>query len=445
MSNLLEKKKISAEKAEANIKTAQEKQKKYYKERKLVPGKKLVKFTVGQKVLLYNARKRTRQGDPLSKSWSGPHIIRELIGNKHVRLDNNKVKRNVNHLKPWIFPDSDEEKTAEESANECKQGDVRNSPENVEEAVDNSIKVANETKIKREQSRDESLDAGSKRSENICSEPNDANDPQTKISKRAKIDDTSEKVEKTFKRSSTTQENEGLIAGESNEESKDDSFAGEGGDVTEGSAAKDKVTTEEEMATDNEMENGAGTNNNEQELGEKSGESETEEGNIGNNWKEVINGLFRERKQGHTEDSDESEEDEEKIDELAQKEDVIQGSSPSDKKNDDAKHRDHDLEKAAKNPDISADVKNDDNNEDAPVTYGEQEVLNETATTSFVTKLKCIVIEDDSPDVNFQPSAVPEKFSLNAKQGKYIICHSNMVTAPAASPENFFGLQPFPR
>ena len=67
----------------------------------------------------------------------------------------------------------------------------------------------------------------------------------------------------------------------------------------------------------------------------------------------------------------------------------------------------------------------DGNDEDAAITYGEQEVLNETATASFVMKLKCIVIEADSPDVNLQPSTVPEKLSLNAKQGKYNIFLSN--------------------
>ena len=432
MNNLLEEKKISAEKAEANIKTAQEKQKKYYKKRKLVPGKMPVKFAVGQKVLLYNARKRTRQGDPLSKSWSGPHVIREVIGNKHVRLDNNKVKRNVNHLKPWIFPDSDEEKTTEESANECKQDDVGSSAKKVEETVDSSTKSANETQIKRGKSMEESIDAGNERSEKIRSKPNDVNGPQAKISKKAKIGDTNENVEETFQRSSIKQENEDVIAGESNAESKDESFEGERDDVTEESAAKEKVTEEEDMETDYKLEDGAGTSTKEQELGEKSGESEAEEGAMGNNWKEVINGLFRERNQEQTEDSGESEEDEEKIDEQAQGEDLIQGSSSSDKKNKEAKNYDPDPNKVTKNPNVSTDGKADDNNEDAAVPYGEQEVLNETATTSFVTKLKCIVIEDDSPDVNFMPSAVPEKFSLNANQGKCIIWHSNIVTAPAA-------------
>ena len=172
MNNLLKENKISAEKAEANIKTAQEKQKKCYMERKLMPGKKPVKFAVGQKVLLYNARRRLQQGDPLWKSWSGPHNIREVIGSKHVHRDNNKVKRNINHLKPCIFPDSDEEKTPEESADECRQDDVRNNAENVEETVDSLTKSANETQIKREQSRGESIDAGSERSEKICSKPN---------------------------------------------------------------------------------------------------------------------------------------------------------------------------------------------------------------------------------------------------------------------------------
>ena len=199
MNNLLKENKISAEKAEANIKTAQGKQKKCYIEQKLMPGKKPVKFAVGQKVLLYNARKRLRQGDPLWKSWSGPHIILEVIGSKHVHVDNNKVKRNINHLKPCIIPDSDEERTPEESADKCRQDNVRNNAEDVEETVDSLNKSANETQIKREQSRDESIDAGSERSEKICSKPNDVNGPQTKISKKAKIRDTNENVEETLK------------------------------------------------------------------------------------------------------------------------------------------------------------------------------------------------------------------------------------------------------
>ena len=136
VTKLVEEKKVSSKKSEANIKIAQARQKKYFKERKLAPGKKIVKFSIGQKVLLYNARKRMRQGDPLSKSWSGPHIIREVIGQKHVRLDKNKVKRNINHLKPWIFPDSDEEKSTEESASERKQEEIGSSTKQ-----DNNMKV----------------------------------------------------------------------------------------------------------------------------------------------------------------------------------------------------------------------------------------------------------------------------------------------------------------
>ena len=65
--------------------------------------------------------------------------------------------------------------------------------------VDSLNKSANETQIKSEQSRDERIDAGSERSEKICSKPNDVNGPQTKISKKAKIRDTNENVEETLK------------------------------------------------------------------------------------------------------------------------------------------------------------------------------------------------------------------------------------------------------
>lgn len=129
MTNIIENKKTTHEKAKANITTAQETQKKYYKKRKTANGKKEIKFKIGQKVLLFNARKTTRKGDKLGKTWTGPYEITEIVGTKHVFLDGKKIKKSIAHLKPWNFPEDDSQKmpsNAEQGNEEYCQGEEGN-------------------------------------------------------------------------------------------------------------------------------------------------------------------------------------------------------------------------------------------------------------------------------------------------------------------------------
>ena len=127
MTNIIENKKTTYEKAKTNIKTAQESQKKYYKKRKTANGKKEIKFKIGQKVLLFNARKTTRKGDKLGKAWTGPYEITEIVGTKHIFLDGKKIKKSIAHLKPWNFAEDNSQKMSsndEQGNDEYEEGDV---------------------------------------------------------------------------------------------------------------------------------------------------------------------------------------------------------------------------------------------------------------------------------------------------------------------------------
>eukprot|EP00794_Sanderia_malayensis_P014528 gene14528-biopygen11632 len=117
------------EQAVTNIKKAQESQKKYYRQRKLSKSKEAISFRKGQKVLLYNARKATRKGDKLGKTWTGPYEITDIVGRKHVYLDDKKTKRNISHLKPWIFPEEQLEHGSCNTDNAAVNSHAKSSPE----------------------------------------------------------------------------------------------------------------------------------------------------------------------------------------------------------------------------------------------------------------------------------------------------------------------------
>eukprot|EP00794_Sanderia_malayensis_P017902 gene17902-biopygen12890 len=51
------------------------------------------------------ANKYQMERDKLGKTWTGPYEITDIVGRKHVYLDDKKTKRNISHLKPWIFPE----------------------------------------------------------------------------------------------------------------------------------------------------------------------------------------------------------------------------------------------------------------------------------------------------------------------------------------------------
>lgn len=62
-------------------------------------------FKEGDEVLLYNARKRTRKGARMEPDYSGPYVIRELVGKTAVLMTAKgnilKTKHSVSHLKPY--------------------------------------------------------------------------------------------------------------------------------------------------------------------------------------------------------------------------------------------------------------------------------------------------------------------------------------------------------
>eukprot|EP00794_Sanderia_malayensis_P018532 gene18532-20394_t len=107
MSSMETNREKDASRAIKNVEKAQEKHKKYYKARKTRSTNEVISFTLGQKVLLYDARRKTRQGGKLTKEWSGPHTITEIVGTKHVRLNGRKTIKNTKHLKPWNFSEKE--------------------------------------------------------------------------------------------------------------------------------------------------------------------------------------------------------------------------------------------------------------------------------------------------------------------------------------------------
>ena len=66
-------------KGKANVKSSQEKQRKYYRGRKTRERKEQIKSFLGQKVLLYDARRKTQKGRAMDKESSGPHEITETV------------------------------------------------------------------------------------------------------------------------------------------------------------------------------------------------------------------------------------------------------------------------------------------------------------------------------------------------------------------------------
>ena len=90
-------------KGKANMKSSQEKQRKYYRGRKTRERKEQIKSFLGQKVLLCDARRKTRKGRAMDKEWSGPHEITETVEKKHVRLNGRLTKKDIKYLTPWIF------------------------------------------------------------------------------------------------------------------------------------------------------------------------------------------------------------------------------------------------------------------------------------------------------------------------------------------------------
>eukprot|EP00795_Rhopilema_esculentum_P011108 gene11108-19978_t len=118
---LIEKQAETSAKAEENTKGPQEKQNKNHRALKLAAGKQEIKFSFGQKALLFNARKSMRKGDKLAQNWSGPYTITEMVGKKHAYLDGKKIKRNIKHLKPWYFYEVKSDEGMEKPGDERKK------------------------------------------------------------------------------------------------------------------------------------------------------------------------------------------------------------------------------------------------------------------------------------------------------------------------------------
>ncbi len=92
------------EKASENIVKSQTKQQEAYLKR-IQKKYKNITFNVGDKVLLFNARKKGRKGGRLQPDFSGPYTICNVTG-KAVVLKNQeghilKTTYNINHLKPY--------------------------------------------------------------------------------------------------------------------------------------------------------------------------------------------------------------------------------------------------------------------------------------------------------------------------------------------------------
>lgn len=95
-----------------NVTESQEKQKKQYAKKRKVDSKS-DKIKKGDKVLLFNARKSSRKGSKMEKSWKGPYEVHD-ISDKGVatltQLDGIllNTKCNIKHLKKYVERDANE-------------------------------------------------------------------------------------------------------------------------------------------------------------------------------------------------------------------------------------------------------------------------------------------------------------------------------------------------
>ncbi len=83
MSSMLEWAENVNQRAKANIKKAQSKQKKQFDAKHRPPT-----FKVGDRVWMYNSRKDTRKGGKLEWNWNGPYEIVEHTSRGTYRLKN---------------------------------------------------------------------------------------------------------------------------------------------------------------------------------------------------------------------------------------------------------------------------------------------------------------------------------------------------------------------
>ena len=99
---ILEKQKSIFSKVDGNIKSAQEKQKKQYAERKGITE---CGFKIGDKVLRRNMQQKTRKGKKMEDRWLGPYTIVEITKTSCLlKNSSGKVLRqriNLNQLKPY--------------------------------------------------------------------------------------------------------------------------------------------------------------------------------------------------------------------------------------------------------------------------------------------------------------------------------------------------------
>ncbi len=93
--------------AKANIEVAQNKQKRIYDAKHVLPS-----FKIGDKVLLRNLRKTTRKGGKLDPNWTGPYEIAERLDKGCYKLKNTsgtvlKTSYNSSRLKLYYDPPSE--------------------------------------------------------------------------------------------------------------------------------------------------------------------------------------------------------------------------------------------------------------------------------------------------------------------------------------------------
>ena len=128
MEKLLKTRKQAFADVDANIKSAQKKQKETY-DRKHQPAI----FAVGTEVLLENTKQKQRKGGKLENLWLGPYIVHQHVGKGVYQLRNMAgevltKKVNINRLKKYTRREQEvhesRKKTEEESSDEERNKEV---------------------------------------------------------------------------------------------------------------------------------------------------------------------------------------------------------------------------------------------------------------------------------------------------------------------------------
>ena len=117
---ILEKQKSIFSKTDANIKSAQEKQKKQYAERKGITE---YGFKIGDQVLRRNMQQKTRKGKKMEDRWLGPYTIVEITKTSCLlkNLSGKVLKQRINlgQLKPYRESNDPDPVASKSEENTC--------------------------------------------------------------------------------------------------------------------------------------------------------------------------------------------------------------------------------------------------------------------------------------------------------------------------------------